>query len=85
MAAVCSILKVKSPNDPVAHASSLEWLEKTSAMIVSEALFPESCTDPIRNLHRAFLHTAFLYIDLRNAIRWEDGVHIIRHWKLWLP
>jgi len=87
MAAVCTILKVNSAQDPVPHDSSLEWLQKTSDMIVTESLFPvsTSCTDPIHKLHRAFLHTAFLYIDLRNAIRWEDGVHIIRHWKLWLP
>ena len=87
MAAVCTILKVNSAQDPVAHDSSLEWLQKTADMIVTESLFPvsTSCTDPFHNLHRAFLHTAFLYIDLRNAIRWEDSVHIIRHWKLWLP
>lgn len=29
--------------------------------------------------------TGYLYIDLRNAIRWENGPHIITHWKLWLP
>lgn len=26
---------------------------------------------------------SFLYIDLRNAIRWEDGPRIVRHQKLW--
>jgi hypothetical protein len=35
--------------------------------------------------HRSFLHLAFLYINLRTAIRWEDGPSIVRHWKLWLP
>ena len=40
IAAVHSILKVKFPNDPVAHASSLVWLEKTSPLIVTEALLP---------------------------------------------
>ena len=28
---------------------------------------------------------AFLYLDLRNAIRWENGPHIIRHWRIWIP
>ena len=31
------------------------------------------------------MHAAFLYHDLREAIRHEDGEHIIVHWKLWLP
>ncbi len=42
------------------------------------------CVQPVR-LHRSFLYTAFLYQDLRAAIRFEEGSHIIRHWKLWLP
>lgn len=28
---------------------------------------------------------AYLCVDLRDAIRYEDGEHIIRHWKWWLP
>ena len=31
------------------------------------------------------MHAAFLYHDLRQAIRFEDGEHIVRHWKYWLP
>ena len=30
------------------------------------------------------LHTAFLYVDIRYAIKYEDGPHVIRHWKIWL-
>lgn len=33
-------------------------------------------------MHRAFL---LLYADLRHAIRHENGPHIVRHWKIWLP
>ena len=32
-----------------------------------------------------FLHIAYLYVDLREAIRWENGPQIVRHWKWWLP
>ena len=84
-AAICTLLKLKSQDDPVAHIPTLQWLEKTAEMIVAQTFFPVSATDPVYNLHKAFLHTAFLYVDLRNAIRWEDSPHIIRHWKLWLP
>ena len=40
MAAVCTILKVNSPQDLIAHDSSLEWLQNTSDMIVTEAFSP---------------------------------------------
>ena len=46
---------------------------------------PTKSDDPVYSMHLSFLHTAFLYIDLRNAIRYEDGPHIIRQWMLWLP
>ena len=46
---------------------------------------PTTSSDPVFSMHRAFLHAAFLYTDLRNAIRHEDGPHIVRLWKLWLP
>ena len=26
-----------------------------------------------------------MYVDLREAIRWENGPQIIHHWKWWLP
>ena len=42
-------------------------------------------TDKVLQLSTSFMHAAFLYYDLRQAIRYEDGEHIIRHWKLWLP
>ena len=52
---------------------------------MKETINPVSSSDPAYLKHRSFLHLAFLYIDLRTAIRWEDGVRIVRHWKLWLP
>lgn len=48
-------------------------------------LHPVSSSDPIQQMHRSFLHVAYSYVDLRRAIRWENGPHIVRHWKWWLP
>lgn len=84
-ARLCHLLKVKVRRRRIDHPKSLQWLKGRAESLVSETLYPERSEDPVYSLHRSFLHTAFLYIDLRNAIRWEDGPHIIRHWKLWLP
>ena len=85
LAAICTQLKVDSPDVPVAHELTLQWLETTAKSIVSNTLYPTTFTDTIFGLHRSFLHTSFLYIDLCHAIRFEQGEHIIRHWKWWLP
>ena len=31
------------------------------------------------------MHHAYLYVDLREAIRWENGPVIVQHWKTWIP
>lgn len=41
--------------------------------------------DTVYSFHHSFLHAAFLYADLRNAIRYKHGEHITRRWKWWLP
>ena len=85
IAAICTQLHIDTPDAPVPHESTLQWLEATANLIVSEVLFPSTSTDPLYGLHRSFLHTAFLYADLRRAIRFEEGNDIIQHWKWWLP
>ena len=80
LAAICDELQIESPHDNIPHAESLDWLEKVVKAIVEERIMPSECSDP---LHKCFLYTAFMYIDLRNAIRDGDGVHIIRHWRHW--
>lgn len=85
IARICSILKISSPTDDISHTKSLQWLEGKAREIVHETIHPTTSTDPVYLKHRSFLHLAFLYIDLRTAIRWEDGPRIVRHWKLWLP
>ena len=85
LAAICTHLHIDSPDSSITHESTLQWLEATAQSIVAQILYPSTCSDTIFGLHRSFLHTAFLYVDLRHAIRFEQGEHIIRHWKLWLP
>ena len=46
---------------------------------------PVESVDPIYSLHRSFLYIGFLYHDLREAIQYEEGIHIIRQWRMWLP
>ena len=82
LAALCRRLSVNSPDVHFPHELTLQWLETIAKSIVSQTLYPTTFTDTVFGLHRSFLHTCFLYIDLRHAIRFE---HIIRHWKWWLP
>ena len=85
LARICSVLGLSSPADDIEHTANVEWLKAKAKFIVQETIHPIESSDPVYSKHRAFLHLAFLYIDLRCAIRWEDGPHILRHWKLWLP
>ena len=85
MAGICSILKIKSPTEHIEHTGSLEWLQEKAQTIVQRTIHPVTSIDQVYTKHRSFLHMAFLYLNLRTAIRWEDGPTIVRHWKLWLP
>ena len=82
IAAICTQLHIDTPDAPVPHETTLQWLETKAK---SQTLLPCTFTDPLYGLHRSFLHTAFLYADLRRAIHFEEGEYIIRHWKWWLP
>ena len=85
VASICTQLNIEDTTATIEHQSSLHWLQNTAELIVANTLMPTSSKDTVYNLHRAFLHLSFLYVDLRNAIQWENGPHIIRHWKWWLP
>ena len=75
-----------SPQDNINHEVSSQWLHTTAETLASKTIFAvEKLDDPLYLFHRSFLHLAFIYSDLRIAIRWEDGPHIIRHWKYWIP
>ena len=84
LARVCSLLGISSPLSDISHTPTLEWLQEKAKELVKQCLQPQQSDDPVYHLHRCFLHTAFLYVDLRYAIKYEDGPHVIRHWKIWL-
>lgn len=84
-ASICSFFGIASTSDDIQHTATLQWLEEKAKSIVQQTIYPIESGDPVYTRHRAFLHLAFMYTDLRYAIRWGDGEHIIRHWKFWLP
>ena len=86
-ARICTILGLKSTSDAIPHEKSLTWLQSMAEKLVVDTLMPTHTpsSDTIYGKHRAFLHQAFLYVELRCAIRFENGPHIVRLWKLWLP
>ena len=68
-------------DDHIPHGSATDsWLQETAEMLVTKTLMPTNSTDPVFKMHRSFLHHAFLYVDLREAIRWENGPQVVRHW-----
>ena len=85
LAAIMNHLNINDTTDNVTHPCSPSWLRQLAAKLVHEILSPMSSPDPIQNMHKSFIHVAYEYVDLREAIRWENGPHIIRHWKWWLP
>ena len=84
-ATICDELNLESPDDDFPHESSLDWLKSVAKSIVEKRIMPLDTHDPIYALHRSFLYCGFMYVDLRHAIRNDEGEHIIRHWKHWLP
>ena len=85
LANICHQLKISCPSDPIPHDKTHEWLSSTTEKILQRSIMPAEPMDPQYSMHRSFLYTAFLYHDLREAVRYEEGNHIIRQWKLWLP
>ena len=60
LAAICTQLHIDTPDDAIAHESTLQWLEATANSIVSQTLYPSTFTDTIYGLHRSFLHSLFV-------------------------
>ena len=81
IAVICTQLHIDTPDAPVPHESTLQWLESTAnhkLRSLLNSLIPSMA-------YTAHFCITFLYADLRQAIRFEEGEHIIRHWKWWLP
>lgn len=76
---------ITASTDQIPHECSLQWLQQKTRAIVDATLVLKETTDKILQSSLSFMHSAFLYRDLREAIRHEDGENIILHWKLWLP
>lgn len=68
---IASIMRELKMTDCINHTQSHQWLHDTAKRIVSCALMPTQSDDPVYQLHTSFLHLSFLYVDLREAIRWE--------------
>ena len=77
-ARICTIFKLKAVSDDIPHEHSLQWLQTPAETLLLQMLMPASLSDPVYTMHRSFLHTTFLYIDLRNSIRFENGPHTVR-------
>ena len=65
-------LNITSTSDAIECTTSKEWLENTAEQLVDSLLMPKTSDDPayidpVYHPH-AFLHRAFLYIDLQEAI-----------------
>ena len=82
---VLTHLKISNAPDPLDHPTSLAWLKYTAEQLVAALLMSQDCDDPVHHLYKCFLHIAYLYVDLRETIRWENGPQIVHHWKWWLP
>ena len=84
IAAICAHFSVESTDDAIQHEPTGEWLESTAKVIVSKTILPVESDDLVHALHRSLLHATFLYTDLREAIRYEDGNQVVRQRKFWL-
>ena len=85
LANVCQQFQISSQSDPIRHENTQEWLQSIAELILQGSIMPVESTNPHYSMHRSFLYTAFLYHDLREAVRYEEGSHVIRQWRMWLP
>ena len=83
-AAICQVLGIESTEADISHEHTLEWLQQTATAIMLCTLAPTQSVDVTYAFHRWFMRGCFLYVDLRDAIRYEDGDQVIRLWKHWL-
>ena len=78
------VLGIESTEADISHEHTLEWLQQTATAIMLRTLAPTQSADVAYAFHRWFMRGCFLYVDLRDAIRYEDGDQVIRLWKHWL-
>ena len=84
-AGILTILDAQSSTDNIQHEPTKEWLYTKAEEIVTKCIVRSTSSDSTYSFHRLFLHHAYLYIDLREAIRWENGPVVVEHYKWWIP
>ena len=93
MAAICGHLGISSCHEPfsIPEEDQVQWLQRTAQTIYEKTIrvrdppIYEEDDDAVYAYHRTLLHMGYLYVNLRTAIRWENGPEIIRMWRYWLP
>ena len=85
LANICKQLGVENPSDAIPCMTQLQngW-SKQQHQLFKILFFRADSKDSQCSFHRSFLRAAYHHIDLRNAIKHENGDHIIRLWKFWL-
>jgi hypothetical protein len=76
---------------PVPEENQADWLTSVARDIVEKIIHiknpsysNEGDNDHVYMYHGAVMHMGFLYSNLHEAIRYENGPQIIRLWKFWL-
>ena len=72
---ICQQFNIISTSQPIPHEPTKEWLETTAEKLLAHSIMPTDSADPVYFMHRSFLYTGFLYMDLREAIPYEEGTH----------
>ena len=60
IAAIYTQLHVNSPDAPIQHESTLQWLEATATSILSQTLYSSTFTDPLYGLPCSLAHSFFV-------------------------
>ncbi|XP_062501053.1 uncharacterized protein LOC134178235 isoform X1 [Corticium candelabrum] len=93
IAAICKHFGIQKKSDPIPHPKNIEfdWLRKNAEEILSKTIaikdvqYPDTDDeDEIYMYHRTLLRMGYLYTNLRQAIRYENGPEIIRMWRTFL-
>ena len=89
---MCAHFGIETRHDTIQlpKDNQTEWLRATAEEISIKTIYrkdpglQEEEEDEAYMFHRAFIQMGFLYVNLREAIRYENGPEIIRMWRYWL-
>lgn len=88
LAHIYTLFGISSSADPIQHECSLQWLQDKAKEIVDSILVLKETSDRVVQFSISFMHSAFLYRDLREAMQYENtffvtgkcGFHISSAW-----